>query len=327
MRHTSDNPYLATAMSAFDPALAAAETAKVSDVSLADAIDEVTNEIPGFDPTGTLGHDGHEKWSKKARKAYPILKEIDLSERRVEVEFFDPYDFDRSNRLRAEDDALIAQAEADGMFTSDPETPEGRMERMVVLGPNPHTTPFPDDAIERLRYGHPYRSVVNEIEEFVATWPGSLKGWWALGTAHELIALGEIPTADLSEKAAKKRHRRAHDAYRAGVAMAEVALVGHTFIDDERFTVQTGPKPYGAYEYAIAPWVSLRNRALLRCLLGVAEYQWDMRNNAEARKIFVDMMWLNPNDNQGIRDLLHCLDDGLTYRKALKALGVDDDYW
>ena len=45
-------------------------------------------------------------------------------------------------------------------------------------------------------------------------------------------------------------------------------------------------------------------------------YQWRIGNKTEARKVMVDMLWLNPNDNQGIRDYLACLDRGMTFEQA-----------
>lgn len=49
------------------------------------------------------------------------------------------------------------------------------------------------------------------------------------------------------------------------------------------------------------PWGMLYNRPFLRCLHGLGLCLWRLERSHEAEKIFERILWLNPNDNQGVR--------------------------
>lgn len=56
------------------------------------------------------------------------------------------------------------------------------------------------------------------------------------------------------------------------------------------------------------PWGWMENRPILRMLQGVAEFYWDCGADYLAREQYVQLLKLNPNDNQGIRyELIHLL--------------------
>ncbi|MDX2440809.1 MAG: hypothetical protein QNK40_09685 [Desulfobacterales bacterium] len=60
----------------------------------------------------------------------------------------------------------------------------------------------------------------------------------------------------------------------------------------------------------LLPWGCIDNRPFLRCMHGYGLSLWRLGQTEDARKIFQRMLWLNPNDNQGIRFLLESIDDG-----------------
>ncbi len=51
-------------------------------------------------------------------------------------------------------------------------------------------------------------------------------------------------------------------------------------------------------------WGLLETRPYMRARAGLAECLWAVGRREEAVAHFQDLLWLNPNDNQGIRDLL-----------------------
>lgn len=55
----------------------------------------------------------------------------------------------------------------------------------------------------------------------------------------------------------------------------------------------------------VLPWGRLDNRPFLRCMHGYGLCLWRLERFDEAATTFDRMLWLNPNDNQGIRFLVH----------------------
>lgn len=91
----------------------------------------------------------------------------------------------------------------------------------------------------------------------------------------------------------------AHDLYAEGVAAGERSL-GKKFFKEEA----------GSF------WGILETRPYMRARAGLAQCLWDLGEKEAAVAHYQEMLRLNPNDNQGIRDLLAtCLLD----------LGCDDD--
>jgi len=54
----------------------------------------------------------------------------------------------------------------------------------------------------------------------------------------------------------------------------------------------------------VLPWGLVDNRPFLRCMHGYGLCLWQLERFAEAERIFQQMLWLNPSDNQGIRFLV-----------------------
>jgi len=81
--------------------------------------------------------------------------------------------------------------------------------------------------------------------------------------------------------------------YEVGAAIGELAL---------------GPDFRG-----VLPWGHIDNRPYLRCLHGSALCLWRLGETAVARGMFVELLWLNPGDNQGARFCLDALDRGRTW--------------
>jgi len=55
----------------------------------------------------------------------------------------------------------------------------------------------------------------------------------------------------------------------------------------------------------VLPWGLIDNRPFLRCMHSFALCLWRLDSHGEAAKLFERMLWLNPTDNQGCRDLVH----------------------
>jgi hypothetical protein len=55
----------------------------------------------------------------------------------------------------------------------------------------------------------------------------------------------------------------------------------------------------------------------MRALHGRGLCLWRLGRTGEARQVFAQMLELNPNDNQGVRFLLHDLDEGLSWEESL----------
>ncbi len=71
----------------------------------------------------------------------------------------------------------------------------------------------------------------------------------------------------------------------------------------------------GAYEGPF--WLDLDSRPYLRALHGKGCCYWQLGRIAEARRVFAQMLRLNPNDNQGARFLLAGLDAGRTWAEEV----------
>jgi hypothetical protein len=54
----------------------------------------------------------------------------------------------------------------------------------------------------------------------------------------------------------------------------------------------------------VLPWTELDNRPFLRALHGTAITLWRLRRMPAAAQILLNMLWINPEDNQGAREML-----------------------
>lgn len=84
--------------------------------------------------------------------------------------------------------------------------------------------------------------------------------------------------------------KRAHEYYRRGVEAGEQAL-GEQFFEKHR----------GHF------WLILETRPYMRALKGMADTFWRMNRKDQALEYYQKMLALNPNDNQGVRDLVVAL--------------------
>lgn len=88
--------------------------------------------------------------------------------------------------------------------------------------------------------------------------------------------------------------------------------------------VQIGELSLGPNFNGLLPWSLTDNRPMLRCLIGLALTLWRFQRNAEAEKLFVRLLWLNPFDNQGVRFNLHAIRSGLTWDSASEAIADNE---
>jgi tetratricopeptide (TPR) repeat protein len=63
-------------------------------------------------------------------------------------------------------------------------------------------------------------------------------------------------------------------------------------------------------------WGDVDSRPFMRALHGRGLCLWRLGRRDDARQVFVRMLELNPNDNQGVRFLLHDLDEGLSWEES-----------
>lgn len=64
----------------------------------------------------------------------------------------------------------------------------------------------------------------------------------------------------------------------------------------------------------LLPWGFIENRPFLRCLHGYGLCMWRFGRPREAEKVFTRMLWLNPDDNQGVRVELSDVKEGEAFR-------------
>jgi hypothetical protein len=68
--------------------------------------------------------------------------------------------------------------------------------------------------------------------------------------------------------------------------------------------VRIGELSLGESFDGLLPWGWIDNRPFLRCMQGFGLCLWRLRRFDEAGRVFQRMLWLNPNDNQGIRFMI-----------------------
>ena len=88
------------------------------------------------------------------------------------------------------------------------------------------------------------------------------------------------------------------DHYERGQAAAEARTIG----DPSRY-----PNPF---------WLDVDSRPFMRALHGRGICLWRLEQVDKARQVFAQMLELNPNDNQGVRFLLHDIEEGLSWEEA-----------
>lgn len=69
----------------------------------------------------------------------------------------------------------------------------------------------------------------------------------------------------------------------------------------------------------VLPWGRFENRPYLRCLHGYGLCLWRVGQTKEALAVFEQMLWLNPTDNQGVRELREDLRAGRDWKDVSAA--------
>jgi hypothetical protein len=126
------------------------------------------------------------------------------------------------------------------------------------------------------------------LEGIVRREPRDIDAWAHLGNYYlDLAAPDGTPPSGFPPPGDRQRRswlRTALGHYQAGVGVAELAL----------------PDPFSGF----LAWGHLDNRPFLRALHGMAVALWQLDRFDEAGQALLNMLWLNPMDNQGARDLL-----------------------
>lgn len=65
----------------------------------------------------------------------------------------------------------------------------------------------------------------------------------------------------------------------------------------------------------VLPWGRVDNRPFLRCMHGYGLCVWRLGRFDEAGRVFEELLWLNPSDNQGVRFLLEDLRAGKAWEE------------
>lgn len=127
-----------------------------------------------------------------------------------------------------------------------------------------------------------------DLEGIVRREPRDVDAWAHLGNYYlDLADPGTPHPPGVPEPEDRRRHswtRTALGYYQAAVAIAELAL----------------PDPFTGF----LRWGHLDNRAFARAAFGAALSAWRLGRFDEAGQVLTNMLWLNPEDNQGARYLL-----------------------
>jgi pentatricopeptide repeat protein len=117
----------------------------------------------------------------------------------------------------------------------------------------------------------------------------------------------EAPTRQRAVALAKKALTVSADCADAYVLLAEEAKTLEEAIDLYRKGVEAGEHALGKKTFKEDVgyfWGLLKTRPYMRARAGLAQSLWEAGQREEAVEHYWDMLRLNPNDNQGIRDLL-----------------------
>jgi tetratricopeptide (TPR) repeat protein len=110
--------------------------------------------------------------------------------------------------------------------------------------------------------------------------------------AREIIARGQRPLFALEQVLPGEDPDARH--YEVGVRVGELSL-GKDFD-------------------GVLAWGFIYNRPFLRCMHGYGLCLWRLGRFDEAERLFERMLWLNPDDNQGIRLLLPLVREGEAWK-------------
>jgi len=148
------------------------------------------------------------------------------------------------------------------------------------------------------------------MEALLASLGGMIQGKRSLlDQAQDLIYdAWEAPTRQRAVALAQKALMLSQDCADAYVLLAErTAESVEEAIELYRKGVEAGERALGkrAFKKAVGHfWGLLETRPYMRARAGLAQCLWEAGRREEAVENYWDMLRLNPNDNQGIRDLL-----------------------
>lgn len=80
--------------------------------------------------------------------------------------------------------------------------------------------------------------------------------------------------------------------------------------------VRIGEYSLGDGFNGLLSWGAIENRPFLRCLHGYGLCLWRAKRFKEAADVFNKMLWLNPNDNQGVRFLVPDVEAGRSWEEC-----------
>ncbi len=184
------------------------------------------------------------------------------------------------------------------------------LERDWAVPPDPWASPQPQGDRPSTGSGHRRKARSDEARR---AWGAYLfdrgmdhlwKGWPLAAEAYYKEALRLDPGhADAWVHVGNRRFEEdwvteALPLYERGQAAAEERIIG----DPARY-----PAPF---------WLDVDSRPFMRALHGRGLCLWRLGRIDEARQVFAWMLELNPNDNQGVRFLLHDLDEGLSWEES-----------
>jgi tetratricopeptide (TPR) repeat protein len=185
------------------------------------------------------------------------------------------------------------------------------LEREQAVPSDPWASPRPKGNRPSTGSGHSRKARTDEARQ---AWGAYLfdrgmdhlwKGWSIAAEAYYREALRLDPGhADAwvhlgNQRLEEDRMAEALALYERGQAAAEERTVG----DPARY-----PAPF---------WLDVDSRPFMRALRGRGLCLWRLGRVDEARQVFAWMLELNPNDNQGVRFLLHDLDEGLSWEESV----------
>lgn len=122
----------------------------------------------------------------------------------------------------------------------------------------------------------------------------------------------------------KKAHRKLMDLLAADLRCLDAhAHLGNLAFDHDPDTavrhydmgVKIGELSLGKDIGGLLPWGFVENRPFLRCLHGYGLCMWRFGRLREAEKVFTRMLWLNPDDNQGVRAELSDVKEGESWHE------------
>lgn len=138
------------------------------------------------------------------------------------------------------------------------------------------------------------------LEGIVRREPRDIDAWAHLGNYYlDLAAPDRTPPPGFPPAGERQRRswlRTALGCYQTAVSVAELAL----------------PDPFVGF----LAWDHLDNRPFLRALHGMALALWQLDRFEEAGQTLLNMLWLNPADNQGTRELLAAVRDRIAWEDA-----------